>query len=106
MGDESLGRESNINFIYMRELPLVGMDSVSVGSVFCSTWSPAVTSPQDTASLSHLETKGRNTILLYKPSESGHQKDEIQGAGHRLASSSSLCVPSAQPGGVVLFTAA
>lgn len=66
MGDESLGRESNINFINRRELPLVRMDLGSVCSVACSTWSPI-------ASLSHLETKDKNTTLLYKPSESGHE---------------------------------
>lgn len=77
MGDESLGRESNINFVYMRELPLVGMDSGSVGTVACSTWSPAVTLPEDTASLSHLESKDKNTVLLYKLSESGREVMEI-----------------------------
>lgn len=72
MGDESLGRESNINFIYMRELPVVGMDSGSVCSVACSTQSPAATLPEDTASLSHLETKDENSTLFCKPGESGH----------------------------------
>lgn len=72
MGDESLGRESNINFIYMRELPVVGMDSGSVCSVACSTQSPAATLPEDTASLSHLETKDKNSTLFCKPGESGH----------------------------------
>lgn len=74
MGDESLGRESNINFTYMRELPLVGMDLGSVGSVACCTWSPAETLPGTTACPSHLETKDKNTILLHKPSEFGISK--------------------------------
>lgn len=72
MGNESLGRESNINFMKMRELPLVRMDLGSVCSVACSTWRRTVTLPEDTASLSHLETKDKNTTLLYKPSEPGH----------------------------------
>lgn len=103
MGDESLGRESNINFIYMRELSLVGMDSGSVCSVSCSAWSPLQP---------YLRT------LLYHPVPSCCTNPVHLGmGGHKYISkmksreltmtwlAAAHCVLSTQPGGVILFTA-
>jgi len=38
-----------------------------------SPQTPAVTLAKDTASVSHLENENKSTVLLYKPSKSGHE---------------------------------
>lgn len=74
MGDESRGRESNINCIYMRELP-TGLDGFRRCGLSCLLYRrpPAVTLTKGTTSVSHLETKNKSTVLPYKPSKSGHE---------------------------------